>query len=224
MIEAERSPVLVHGVGDVGSAVAAVLFRAGYAVALHDEPAPAVLGRGMAFADAVFDGAAILDGLTALRVDTSAKLRDALDASEVVPVTVVPFSQTLDAADWSAVIDARMRKRAVPERQRETAPLTIGLGPNFVAGETVDLAIETMWGERIAAVIVAAQHCRLPASRARLEGLDAPASCTHAPADGRFETGARIGGHVEEGAVIATIGDVRLRAPITGVILGLTRD
>jgi xanthine dehydrogenase accessory factor len=68
----------------------------------------------MAFADAVFDGAAILDGLTALRVDTSAELRDALAAREVVPVAVVPFSQALGAADWSAVIDARMRKRAVP--------------------------------------------------------------------------------------------------------------
>jgi xanthine dehydrogenase accessory factor len=64
MIDAERSPVLVRGVGDVGSAVAAVLFRAGYAVVLHDEPAPATPRRGMAFADAVFDGTAALDGLT----------------------------------------------------------------------------------------------------------------------------------------------------------------
>ena len=41
-----------------------------------------------------------------------------------------------------------MRKRAVPERQRGIAPLTIGLGPNFIAGDTADLAIATMWGER----------------------------------------------------------------------------
>jgi xanthine dehydrogenase accessory factor len=132
MAEQERASVLVRGAGDVGSAVAAMLFRAGYFVALHDEPAPATPRRGMAFADAVFDGTARLDGLTALRVDTSAELRDALAAREVVPLTVVPFSQTLEAADWSAVIDARMRKRAVPERQRGIAPLTIGLGPNFI--------------------------------------------------------------------------------------------
>ena len=29
--------------------------------------------------------------------------------------------------------------------QRGHAALTVGLGPNFVAGETVDLAIQTMW-------------------------------------------------------------------------------
>src|ERR1700720_2912121 len=136
MAEQARTSVLVRGIGDVGSAIAVVLFRAGYAVALHDEPTPAAPRRGMAFADAVFDGAVILDGLTALRVDSSAELRDALAAREVVPVTVVPFSQTLDAADWSVLVDARMRKRAVPELQRGLAPLTIGLGPNLVAGGT----------------------------------------------------------------------------------------
>jgi xanthine dehydrogenase accessory factor len=171
--EQERAYVLVRGAGDVGSAVAAMLFRAGYLVALHDEPAPATPRRGMAFADAVFDGMARLDGLTALRVDTSAELRDALAAREVVPVTVVPFSQTLEAADWSAVIDARMRKRAVPERQRGMAPLTIGLGPNFIAGETVDVAIETSGASGWARSSKPAQHCRLPGSRARLAGLGA---------------------------------------------------
>ena len=42
MAEQKCASVLVRGVGDVGSAVAAVLFRAGYSVALHDEPAPVV--------------------------------------------------------------------------------------------------------------------------------------------------------------------------------------
>jgi xanthine dehydrogenase accessory factor len=68
----DRTSVLVRGVGDVGSAVAVVLFRAGYAVALHDEAAPTAPRRGMAFVDAVFDGRATLDGLTAVRVNASA--------------------------------------------------------------------------------------------------------------------------------------------------------
>jgi xanthine dehydrogenase accessory factor len=223
MSEKAQAPVLVRGVGDVGSAVAVVLFHAGYTVGMHDEPAPATSRRGMAFADAVFDGAAILDGLTALRVDTSAELRDALAAREVVPVAVVPFSQALGAADWSAVIDARMRKRAVPERQRGMAPLTIGLGPNFVAGETVDLAIETMWGERLGAIIEAGSTLPL-AGEPRAIGGVGRARFVYAPADGRFETDARISDRVEEGAVIATIGGVTLHAPIGGVIRGLTRN
>src|SRR5208282_1311136 len=149
----DRTNVLVRGVGDVGSAVAVVLFRAGYAAALHDEPAPTAPRRGMAFADAVFDGWATLDGITAVRVNTSAELQDGLNAAAVLPVSTAPFGDVLDAAPWSTIVDARMRKRAVPEVQRGLAPMTIGLGPNFVAGETVELAIETMWGDQLGAVI-----------------------------------------------------------------------
>ena len=70
----ERSRVLVRGAGDVGSAVAVVLYRAGYAVALHDERTTSTPRRGMAFADAIFDGWATLDGLTAVRDDLAEPL------------------------------------------------------------------------------------------------------------------------------------------------------
>jgi len=62
-----RSTVLVRGSGDVGSAVAVVLHRAGYGVAIHEVAAPAAPRRGMAFADAVFDGECELDGVLARR-------------------------------------------------------------------------------------------------------------------------------------------------------------
>src|SRR5580704_18033512 len=114
MSEWASAPVLVRGVGDIGSAVAVILFRAGYSVALHDEPATPTPRRGMAFADAIFDGWATLDGLTAIRVQNPAELRHALHAGDAIPVAVQPFSEIADACKWSALIDARMRKRAVP--------------------------------------------------------------------------------------------------------------
>lgn len=43
---------LIRGVGDVGSAVAHRLFRAGHAVVIHDNSQPTTTRRGMAFADA----------------------------------------------------------------------------------------------------------------------------------------------------------------------------
>jgi xanthine dehydrogenase accessory factor len=105
---------------------------------MHEEPAPAAIRRGMALTDAVFDGIAILDGITARRVDLSPALGGMLAAKDAVLVTVAPFPDALKALAWSALIDARLRKRAIPEPQRGLAPLTIGIGPNFVAGETVD--------------------------------------------------------------------------------------
>jgi xanthine dehydrogenase accessory factor len=69
----------------------------------------------MAFADAVFDGPATPDGLTAVRVNTTAEQRDGLNAGDAMPVSTAPLSEVLDTAPWSAIVDARMRKRAVPE-------------------------------------------------------------------------------------------------------------
>jgi len=54
----------------------------------------------MAFADAVFDGWATLDGLTAVRVKTAAELRHALNAADVVPVAPAPIAEVTEATAW----------------------------------------------------------------------------------------------------------------------------
>ena len=65
-----------------------------------------------------------------------------------VLVSIAPeLGDVLAAVLPDVLVDARMRKRAQPETQRGLAPLTIGLGPNFVAGQTTDLAVETQWGD-----------------------------------------------------------------------------
>ena len=217
------SKILVRGTGDVGSVIALELFRVGYRVALHDEPAPTTPRRGMAFTDAVFNGAAVLDGLTARRVSSFSELHAMMSARQVVPVTTMPFGAILIAADWLALIDARMRKRAQPERQRGLVPITIGLGPNFVAGETVDLAIETSWGDRLGAIIEAGSTMALVGEPRVLGGIGR-ARFIYAPVAGRFETKLQIGDAVDAGEVVATLGVALLVAPIGGVIRGLTRS
>ncbi|MDX6721452.1 MAG: xanthine dehydrogenase accessory factor, partial [Solirubrobacteraceae bacterium] len=150
-----RFTVLVRGSGDVGSAVAVILRRAGYGVAIHEVAAPAAPRRGMAFADAVFAGTCELAGVPARRIDDVGMLEATLDEGQVIPVTTAELAAVLDALRPAVLVDARMHKRARPERQRELAPLTIGLGPNVVAGETAHLAIETQWGDELGAVIAA---------------------------------------------------------------------
>jgi len=216
-------PVLIRGIGDVGSAVAVLLFRAGYSVALHDDPSPTTPRRGMAFTDAVFDSETVLEGLTARRVDQSSMLSAALTDRQFVPVIVLPFADALNATTWSVLVDARLRKRSIPEQQRGLAPLTIGLGPNFVARDTVDLAIETSWGERLGMVIEHGPTMPLAGEPRALAGIGR-ARFVYAPVEGRFQSTARIGDSVVAGQPMARIGDVTLSAPLAGVIRGLTRS
>ncbi|MBR1041148.1 xanthine dehydrogenase [Bradyrhizobium viridifuturi] len=223
MASAPVPTMLIRGVGDVGSAVAVLLFRAGYSVTLHDDPAPTTPRRGMAFADAVFDAETVLAGIAARRIDQPGALRPALLERQFVPITILPFANVLKAVSWTVLIDARLRKRSVPERQRGLAPLTVGLGPNFIAGENVDVAIETSWGERLGTIIEQGATLPLAGEPRSLAGIGR-ARFVYAPVGGCFESAASIGERVVQGQAIAHIGDVTLSAPLAGTIRGLTRS
>jgi xanthine dehydrogenase accessory factor len=215
--------VLVRGSGDIGSAVAHRLFRADYSVVIHDIPQPAATRRGMAFADAVFDREVMLEGVTARRVDDLTALCALLPQHTLIPLTVAEFQLVLQTILPQVLVDARMRKHIQPEPQRGLAPLTIGLGPNFVAGETTDLSIETSWGDRLGQVV--ARGTPLPlAGEPRPIGGFARERYVYAPTDGVFSTKLQIGDKVHSGEVLAHVGAVELTAPLDGVLRGLTHD
>ncbi|HEV7808022.1 MAG TPA: hypothetical protein VGO80_19560 [Solirubrobacteraceae bacterium] len=218
-----RPTVLVRGSGDVGSAVAVVLHRAGYGVAIHEIAAPSAPRRGMAFADAVFDGACALDGLLARRVDDVAALASVVSAGEDVAVTVDELETVLAALAVDVLVDARMRKRARPERQIELAPLTIGLGPNVTAGKTTHVAIETQWGEDLGNVLAAGATHALGGEPRSFDGHGRD-RFVYAPVAGVLRTSAAIAQVVRAGEVVARIGDEPLVAPLDGILRGLTHD
>ncbi|HEV2786646.1 MAG TPA: hypothetical protein VGV67_09685 [Solirubrobacteraceae bacterium] len=213
--------VLIRGSGDVGSAVAHLLLGSGHAVVVHDVELPAAPRRGMAFADAIFDGACELDGVRGRRVEDTGEL--AAGAPREVLLTTAPFDDVLAVMRPDVLVDARMRKRAQPERQRGLAPLTIGLGPNFVAGETTDLAIETQWGDELGAVIEHGPTRPLGGEPRAFEG-HARDRFVYAPIAGVMRTPAHIAQRVQAGEAVATIGGEQLRAPLTGILRGLVHD
>ena len=144
---------LVRGTGDVSSAVAHVLFCAGHRVVLHDDAAPTHCRRGMAFVDAIFDSLARLGVVLAKRARDPDDLPYMVRCGRAVPVSRDSFSEILVLLRPNILVDARMRKRHQPEPQIGLAPLTIGLGPNFIAGDTTDVAVETGWGEDLGRLI-----------------------------------------------------------------------
>jgi xanthine dehydrogenase accessory factor len=216
--------VLVRGIGDVGSAVAHVLFQRGYAVVVHDGPAPPTAHRrGMAFTDAFFDGSVKLDGVFACRLDTLDCIIELASGRLFIPLVAEQFETALAAAPWFALVDARMRKRAVPECQRRFAPLTIGLGPGFIAGDSVDVAIETAWGDRLGSLINNGPTGVLAGEPQPIDGVGRE-RLVYAPADGIWHTRRAIGDVVEAAKLIGWIGETPIVAPLSGVLRGLTRD
>lgn len=214
--------VLVRGIGDIGSAVAHLLFREGYRVAIHEEPKPTTTRRGMAFADAAFDGRAELEGVAAVHAHTVQAVLSALDCRDAVPVYVRPWGPLLAKLGHRALVDARMRKHGAPEVQIGYADLTIALGPGLVAGRHAHVVVETSW-DGLGAVITEGSSLPL-AGEPRELGGHARDRYVYAPADGVFRTRARIGDGVRKGQPIAEVGPVLLDAPLDGVLRGITHD
>lgn len=212
--------VLIRGSNDVGSAIAHRLLHAVYAVLIHDVPAPAVSRRRMAFSDALFDGEAVLEGVRARRVEHIAELAK---WPTLVGVCSLALPEVLSAWRTEVLIDARMRKRVVPEPQRELAPLVIGIGPNFTAGDQVHLAVESSYGEALGRVITAGSPRPLSGEPRAILGHGRE-RFVYAPHAGVLRTRREIGDIVRTGDLLAVLNDQDCRAPLDGAIRGLVRD
>lgn len=215
--------ILVCGRNDIGSAMAHTLFRAGYAVVIHDVSQPATTRRKMAFADAFFCGSAVLEEVEAKLVKRSFLLRGILAESQYIPVASEKLEAVLQTVHSQVLVDARMRKHQQPEPQHRLVPLTIGLGPNFVAGTTTELAIETGWGERLGQVISLGATRALEGEPKKIDG-HARDRYMYAPCSGVFHTRLQPGDPVKQGQEIAHIDQTVLHAPLTGLLRGITRD
>jgi xanthine dehydrogenase accessory factor len=211
---------IVRGSGDVGSAVANILFESGHSVLLHDSPAPAHMRRGMAYVDAFFDGVATLSNVLGKRA------RDVEDAvpmtrcHRAIPVSAENFHQLLASVRPSIVVDARMQKRRTQARQGGDC-LSIGLGPNFTVGENTDIAIETAWGDDLGAVITRGSTKDLEGEPKPIDGVGRERN-VYAQRSGNLLTQHRIGQLVKRGDIVAMLDEHPITAPIGGCIRGLT--
>ncbi len=215
--------ILVRGSGDVGSAVAHTLYTDGYAVIIHDSAQPTATRRKMSFCDAIFEGVATLEGIQAKYLSDISGIIAHLASRDLIPITSLDLKILLTAIQPEVLVDARMRKHDQPERQIDCAPFTIGLGPNFAAGENVHAAVETGWGEELGKVIWQGSTRPLEGEPQAIAG-HARDRYVYAPIAGVFQTTFRIGDMVLAGQKVANIGDTLLHAPISGIIRGLTHD
>lgn len=215
--------IVVRGSGDVGSAVAHALFKANYGVVIHDVKKPSATRRKMAFCDAIFDGGTALSGVAAQLIKNASEISTQLAAHDHVVVTTQDISRILTVLQPEVLVDARMRKHDQPEIQISLAPFTVGLGPNFIAGETVHVAVETGWNEELGKVIWHGATRPLEGEPQTIAG-HARDRYVYAPAAGTFRTVHQIGDIVLAKQEIAYVDEIPLCAPISGILRGLTHD
>ena len=214
---------LILGTGDIASAVAHALFRAGHGVVMLRDAATPVLRRGMSFDDALEDGVVELDGVWGVRAEAPEMLPALSRGREAVVLASVELAVVgaICPAMAAVLIDARMRKYASPPDLRRLAPCTIGIGPGFVPDRNVDLGIETIPGSEGEIVVHGATAS--PTGRSVPLGGAADERFLCAPRAGAWLPKAVPGQVIAQGAVIGWLGTEQLLAPISGRLRGLVR-
>jgi hypothetical protein len=215
---------LILGTGDIASAVARDLFKAGCGVLMLRDAAVPVLRRGMAFDDALENGVADLDGVWAVRAPAPEMVAALVRGREAVVLSRLDLAVV--AAGWHGIldilIDARVRKYAAPPDLRPLAACAIGIGPGFVSKENVDIAVETLPGQEGNLVehgaTAAPTGQSVPLGGAREERF------AYAVTAGPWDPKVALGAWVEADDTIGWLGQRRVVAPIGGCMRGLVRE
>lgn len=219
-------PIIVRGGGDIATGTIYHLSRAGYPVLILETEHPSAIRRQVAFCEAVYEGTAAVEGLTAVRADSLREAMDVVTPSKPV-VLVDPEGKSISKIKPAAVVDAILAKRNLGTG-RDMAELTIGLGPGFTAGVDVDYVIETMRGHNLGRIITDGPAMADTGTPGTIMGYGKE-RVIHAPAKGRLYGCTKIADHVKKGDVIAKIeaedgSRISVPASLNGIIRGLIRD
>lgn len=253
--------IICRGAGDLATGIIHRLHRAGHRVIALETDYPAAIRRQVSFCEAVYDGSAAVEGVTArlvpaltdAEIDTetysgindtpaapiasekwdSSAIEAVLEAGEV-PLLIDPKGESIALLKPDVVVDAIIAKKNLGTTIN-MAPLVIGVGPGFTAGQDVHLVIESMRGHNLARIItdgMAQPNTGVPGN---IAGFTSE-RVIHAPAAGYIHDIRKIGDIVQKGDEIARIYPdkesydnalseyVPVNATITGIIRGLIRE
>ena len=227
--------IICRGGGDLATGIVHRLFRAGFPVLVLETDSPAAIRRQVSFSEAVYDGTATVEGVTAERIASAnrASVNHVLEEGRV-PLLVDPEGSSIPLLKPDIVVDAIIAKKNLGTA-KEMAPLVIGVGPGFTAGEDVDLVVESMRGHNLARIFTTGSALPNTGIPGNIGGFTKE-RVLHAEAAGYMKNIRQIGDIVEKGKEIARIYEkmtedgtfsgsyVSVEASISGMIRGLIRE
>ena len=215
--------VLIRGAGDLATGIALRLYRSRMQIVMTDIEKPTAIRRTVAFSEAIVHGETEVEGVKACRAKDS---REALEllSKGVIPVLADPKGECIAQLCPDGVVDAILAKRNLGTKLSD-APVVIGVGPGFTAGEDCHAVVETMRGHTLGRVIYrgsALPNTGIPG----LIGGFSGERVLRAPAEGVFHPLLSIGAQVKEGDIAGVVNDISFGNGVTmdGVPMICTLD
>jgi xanthine dehydrogenase accessory factor len=201
--------------------VAYRLAQSHFRIIMTETPHPEAVRRNVSFCEAVYDSEKTVENLTAKLVHSADEIFTTWQEGKLALI-VDPEARIKEAIKPDVVIDAIIAKRNLGTRITD-APLVIGLGIGFTAGEDVHVIIETNRGHDLGRVL---RHGIAEADTGN-PGVIAGYSTERvmrAPREGIFKTVKDIGDMVQAGDIVAYVESEPMKTIIPGVVRGLLRD
>lgn len=212
----------IKGAGEQATGTAWRLYQSNFRkIFMMEVESPLAIRRHVSFSEAVFDDCQTVESVDAVRVDGPRSAHQAWNEGKIA-VVVDPRWKAVRHLKPHVLIDAVLAKKNLGTTMAD-APLVIGMGPGFVAGETVHAVIETHRGHHLGRVIdkgPAQPDTGIPGS---IGGISKE-RLVRAPCNGRFESFLEIGHPVNGGDIVGYVETVPVKASTTGVIRGLIRS
>lgn len=220
-----KNLIVVRGGGDLATGTVYKLKKSGFPVLILEAANPSAIRRNVAFCEAVYQGCQTVEDMTCYLAESLEQAQQLLLEGKLT-VLVDPAGESISALKPLAVVDAILAKKNLGTN-RNLAPITVALGPGFVAGEDVDAVIETKRGHNLGRVIwegAAAPNTGIPGAI----GGFGKERVIHCPAKGILRNVKKITDTVSKGDVIAIVetetGAVPVEATLDGILRGLIRD
>ena len=210
--------VLIKGAGDIATGIALRLWRGRFEVIMTEIEVPTTVRRTVSFSQAVWDGTATVEGVTA-RLASSVDEAEAILADCCIPILIDPMAASRVDLRPDVVVDAILAKRNLGTAMTD-ASVVIGIGPGFVAGVDCHAVIETQRGHDLGRVIL--QGVALPNTGVPGEiGGHSAQRVLRAPCAGTFRQMREIGTLVRAGDMIGTVDDMPVCTEIDGILRGV---
>ena len=213
--------VFIRGAGDIATGIALRLYRAHFQVVIADIAHPTAIRRTVCFSQAIVKGETTVEDMTARLAKNGEDVNTILACGEI-PVLIDPEARMAQELKVDALVDAILAKQNLGTKITD-APIVIGVGPGFTAGEDCHAAVETMRGHTLGRVIY--EGSPLPNTNVPgLIGGYAGERVLRAPDNGVFHLLRDIGSVVQEGETVGEVNGKPMQCTISGVLRGILPD
>lgn len=220
-----KNLVIVRGGGDIATGTIYKLIRSGFHVLVLESERPSAIRRNVAFCEAVYEGYKEVEGIGCVLIHSLNELEQVFCQNKAAMI-VDPQGDSIYQLKPEVVIDAILAKKNIGTT-RKMAPITIGLGPGFIAGYDVDIVIETMRGHQLGRLIEEGSAIKNTGIPGIIKGYGKE-RVIHASIEGTVHQVKKITDQVCKGEVLAYIeneeGSHPVYATMSGLLRGLIRE